>query len=156
MILQDAISMLNFYQDCQLFASVQPSKLYFSSSSFHITAFVTYFVKGFFISLAVIQLLHMQPLNWIINIITKNSTVLLWKNIVEIIHLRTQISKITCRNKLFLVQNNYWNLCQTHEYWLLSKYNCWNLKPKNFKHCSYKLILAPFRATSLFLQVTEG
>ena len=40
------------------------------------------------------QLLYIQPLNWIIGIISKNSTTLLSKNIVKVKHLRPQISRL--------------------------------------------------------------
>ena len=71
----------------------------------------------------------------IISIIRKNSTALISINIVEVIHLRSQMSKIAGGVELFLIQNNYWNLRQAQECWLLPIYNCWNLKPNNFKYC---------------------
>ena len=80
------------------------------------------FCHIFFTSHSVTQLLYIQSLNWIDGMISKNST-------AEDIHMRLQISKITCGIELFLMQT----VAKTnarHRNSGCCLYIRWNLKPK--------------------------
>ena len=91
------------------------------------STFASCFFQIFFTSLCVTALLYRQALNWFIGIIRTNSTALLWINIIAIVHLRQQISKIT--------QPLLKPISGTKIVTTAYRYSCWNAKPKIFNQC---------------------
>ena len=79
----DSFARLNFYQ---LLCISPIFKTLVLRSLFPFHSICQFFCHVFFISLSVTPLLYTQPLNRIIGIISKNSTTLSSKNIVEVMH----------------------------------------------------------------------
>ena len=91
----------------------------------------------------------------ITGIISKNSTVLLSIINAEVIHLKLQISKITGRIELFLMQYSHWNLRQWLQ-WMLPIYNRWNFKPNEMLGIApSKLLFGYLRQLVFFCKLNE-